>query len=78
MPAAHIVTVVPYVGLACEVVVGSPMTPSEKRVYKATNRHAEGKIPVYAVVFNFLDVRYYDNEWELQRWFRINTMMTIR
>ncbi|KAL5206715.1 hypothetical protein ABZP36_034924 [Zizania latifolia] len=59
-PAARVVTVVPDVGLRCEVVVGSPTTPSGKRVYKATNRHTEGKSPVYAVVFNFLDVRYYD------------------
>ncbi|KAG8046507.1 hypothetical protein GUJ93_ZPchr0008g12563 [Zizania palustris] len=60
-PAARVVTVVLDVGLASEVVVGSPTTPSGgKRQYKATNRHAEGKSPVYAIVFNFLDVRYYD------------------
>ncbi|KAL5230736.1 hypothetical protein ABZP36_029512 [Zizania latifolia] len=52
--------VVPEVGLGHEVAVGSPTTPSRSREYKATNKHAEGKSPVYAVVFNFLDVRYHD------------------
>uniref|UniRef100_A0A0D9X464 Polycomb group protein FIE1 n=1 Tax=Leersia perrieri TaxID=77586 RepID=A0A0D9X464_9ORYZ len=50
---------VPLEGLGHEVVVGS-LTPSREREYKITNMHTEGKHPVYAIVFNFLDVRYYD------------------
>ena len=44
-------------GLGCEPVVGS-LTPSKKRDYRVTNRLQEGKRPLYAVVFNFIDSRY--------------------
>ncbi|GKC39759.1 hypothetical protein Tco_1052143 [Tanacetum coccineum] len=45
--------------LGCEPVVGS-LTPSRKRDYRVTNRLQEGKRPIYAVVFNFIDSRYYN------------------
>ncbi|XP_057950275.1 polycomb group protein FIE1 isoform X2 [Malania oleifera] len=45
--------------LGCEPVVGS-LTPSKKREYRVTNRLQEGKRPLYAVVFNFIDSRYYN------------------
>ncbi|KAF4365820.1 hypothetical protein F8388_014476 [Cannabis sativa] len=45
--------------LGCEPVVGS-LTPSKKRDYKVTNRLQEGKRPLYAVVFNFIDARYFN------------------
>ncbi|XP_011095324.1 polycomb group protein FERTILIZATION-INDEPENDENT ENDOSPERM-like isoform X2 [Sesamum indicum] len=45
--------------LGCEPVVGS-LTPSQKREYRATNRLQEGKRPIYAVVFNFIDSRYFN------------------
>ncbi|KAF0924539.1 hypothetical protein E2562_010179 [Oryza meyeriana var. granulata] len=46
-------------GLGCEAAVGS-LAPSRKREYKACNKLTEGKRPLYAIGFNFLDVRYYD------------------
>ncbi|KAJ8747511.1 hypothetical protein K2173_009248 [Erythroxylum novogranatense] len=45
--------------LGCEPVVGS-LTPSKKREYRVTNRLQEGKRPLYAVVFNFIDSRYFN------------------
>ncbi|XP_011095328.1 polycomb group protein FERTILIZATION-INDEPENDENT ENDOSPERM isoform X1 [Sesamum indicum] len=45
--------------LGCEPVVGS-LTPSKKREYRVTNRLQEGKRPIYAVVFNFIDSRYFN------------------
>ena len=45
--------------LGCEPVVGS-LTPSRKRDYRVTNRLQEGKRPIYAVVFNFIDSRYFN------------------
>uniref|UniRef100_A0A2P2LE72 Fertilization-independent endosperm protein n=1 Tax=Rhizophora mucronata TaxID=61149 RepID=A0A2P2LE72_RHIMU len=45
--------------LGCEPVVGS-LTPSKKREYRITNRLQEGKRPLYAVVFNFIDSRYFN------------------
>lgn len=45
--------------IGCEAVVGS-LTPSKKRDYKVTNRLQEGKRPLYAVVFNFIDSRFYN------------------
>ncbi|GAB2210637.1 hypothetical protein Droror1_Dr00015910 [Drosera rotundifolia] len=47
------------VAVGCEPVVGS-LTPSKKREYKVTNRLQEGRRPLYAVVFNFIDSRYYN------------------
>ncbi|XP_042519124.1 polycomb group protein FIE1-like [Macadamia integrifolia] len=44
--------------LGCEPVIGS-LTPSKKREYRVTNRLQEGKRPLYAVAFNFIDDRYY-------------------
>jgi len=44
-------------GLGCEPVVGS-LASAKKREYRVTNRLQEGKVPIYAVVFNFLDSRY--------------------
>lgn len=45
--------------LGCEAVAGS-LTPSKKREYRVTNRLQEGKRPIYAVVFNFIDSRYFN------------------
>lgn len=45
--------------LGCEPVVGS-LTPSKKREYKVSNRVQEGKRPLYAIAFNFVDARYYN------------------
>ncbi|KAG7024895.1 Polycomb group protein FERTILIZATION-INDEPENDENT ENDOSPERM [Cucurbita argyrosperma subsp. argyrosperma] len=45
--------------LGSEPVVGS-LTPSRKREYRVTNRLQEGKRPLYAVVFNFIDSRYFN------------------
>jgi polycomb protein EED len=47
------------IALGCEPVVGS-LTPSKKREYRLTNRLQEGKRPLYAVVFNFIDSRYFN------------------
>ncbi|KAL6536757.1 hypothetical protein OROMI_026338 [Orobanche minor] len=47
------------VPLGCEPVVG-PLTPSRKREYRVTNRLQEGKRPIYAVVFNFIDSSYFN------------------
>lgn len=44
--------------LGNESLVGS-LTPSNKKSYKVTNRIQEGKKPLYAVVFNFLDARFF-------------------
>ncbi|KOM26351.1 hypothetical protein LR48_Vigan252s006300 [Vigna angularis] len=44
-------------GLGCEPVVGS-LAPAKKKEYRITNRLQEGKRPIYAVAFNFLDSRY--------------------
>lgn len=49
----------PKTGLGCEPVVGS-LTASRKREYKVSNRVHEGKRPLYAIAFNFIDARYYD------------------
>ncbi|GJX26433.1 polycomb group protein fertilization-independent endosperm [Tanacetum coccineum] len=43
----------------CEPVVGS-LIPSRNRDYRITNRLREGKRPIRAIVFNFLDSRYYN------------------
>lgn len=45
--------------VGCEPVVGG-LTPSKKRDYRVTNRIQEGKRPLYAVVFNFTDSRYFN------------------
>ncbi|KAE8637212.1 hypothetical protein CSA_021115 [Cucumis sativus] len=42
-----------------EPVVGL-LTPSKKKEYRVTNRLQEGKRPLYAVVFNFIDSRYFN------------------
>ncbi|EEF39534.1 fertilization-independent endosperm protein, putative [Ricinus communis] len=47
------------IALGCEPVVGS-LTPSKKKEYRVTNRLQEGKRPLYAVVFNFIDSRYFN------------------
>ncbi|OIW03160.1 hypothetical protein TanjilG_11797 [Lupinus angustifolius] len=46
-------------GLGNEPVVGS-LTSSKKKDYRITNRLQEGKRPLYAIVFNFLDSRYFN------------------
>jgi len=46
-------------GLGCDPVVGS-LTSSKKKDYRVTNRLQEGKRPLYAVVFNFIDSRYFN------------------
>lgn len=45
--------------LGCEPVVGS-LSTTKKRDYRVTNRLQEGKRPLYAVVFNFIDSRYFN------------------
>jgi hypothetical protein len=45
--------------LGSEVAVGS-LTATKKREYRVTNKLHEGKRPLYAIFFNFLDARYYD------------------
>lgn len=45
--------------LGCEPVVGS-LTATKKRDFRVTNRLQEGKRPIYAVVFNFIDSRFYN------------------
>lgn len=45
--------------LGSEPVVGL-LTPSKKKEYRVTNRLQEGKRPLYAVVFNFIDSRYFN------------------
>ncbi|CAA7394502.1 unnamed protein product [Spirodela intermedia] len=45
--------------LGCEPAVGS-LVPSKKREYRVTNRLQEGKRPLYAIAFNFIDSRYFD------------------
>ncbi|GAB2277855.1 Polycomb group protein fie2 [Dionaea muscipula] len=47
------------IAVGCEPVVGS-LTPSKKKEYKVTNRLQEGRRPLYAVVFNFIDSRFYN------------------
>ncbi|CAH8358362.1 unnamed protein product [Eruca vesicaria subsp. sativa] len=44
--------------LGNESIVGS-LTPSNKKSYKLTNKIREGDTPVYSVVFNFLDSRFF-------------------
>uniref|UniRef100_A0A0D3CQZ9 Uncharacterized protein n=1 Tax=Brassica oleracea var. oleracea TaxID=109376 RepID=A0A0D3CQZ9_BRAOL len=39
--------------------IGS-LTPSNKKSYKVTNRIQEGKKPLYDVVFNFFDSRFFN------------------
>ncbi|GLT65445.1 hypothetical protein SLA2020_378770 [Shorea laevis] len=45
--------------IGLEPVVGS-LTPSKKREYRVATRLQEGKRPLYAVVFNFIDSRYFN------------------
>jgi hypothetical protein len=45
--------------LGCEAAEGS-LVPSRKREYKPCGKHTEGKRPLYAIGFNFMDARYYD------------------
>ncbi|GKV45783.1 hypothetical protein SLEP1_g52828 [Rubroshorea leprosula] len=45
--------------IGLEPVVGS-LTLSKKREYRFANRLQEGKRPLYAVVFNFIDSRYFN------------------
>ena len=45
--------------IGSEPVMGLP-TPSKKRDYRVTNRLQEGKRPLYAVVFNFIDSRHFN------------------
>jgi len=45
--------------LGTEPVVGN-LNSSRKKEYRVTNRLQEGKRPLYAVVFNFIDSRYFN------------------
>lgn len=45
--------------LGNESLVGS-LTPSNKKSYKLTNRIQEGRIPLYSVVFNSIDARFFN------------------
>ncbi|GJN39734.1 hypothetical protein PR202_gb28870 [Eleusine coracana subsp. coracana] len=49
----------PGLGLGCEAAEGS-LVPTRKREYKPCGKHTEGKRPLYAIGFNFMDARYYD------------------
>ncbi|KAF1886285.1 hypothetical protein Lal_00045516 [Lupinus albus] len=46
-------------GLGNEPVVGS-LTSAKKKDYRITNRIQEGKRPIYAIVYNFIDSRYFN------------------
>ncbi|PIA46819.1 hypothetical protein AQUCO_01500396v1 [Aquilegia coerulea] len=47
--------------LGCEPVIGSlTLSTSNKKDYRITNRLQDGKRPLYAVVFNFVDSRYFN------------------
>ena len=46
-------------GLGCEAAEGS-LVPNRKQEYKPCGKHTEGKRPLYAIGFNFMDARYYD------------------
>lgn len=45
--------------IGSEPLVGS-LVPFKKRDYKVTNKLQEGKRPLYAVAFNFIDSRYFN------------------
>ncbi|CAN6884885.1 unnamed protein product [Brassica oleracea] len=47
------------IALGNESLVGS-LTPSNKKSYKLTNRIQEGRIPLYSVVFNSIDARFFN------------------
>ncbi|KAF7093455.1 hypothetical protein CFC21_095866 [Triticum aestivum] len=49
----------PVQGLGCDAAVGS-LVPSGSREFKLCSKHTEGKHPLYAISFNFIDARYYD------------------
>lgn len=46
------------IALGNESLAGS-LIPSNKKSYKVTNRIQEGKKPLYALVFNFIDARFF-------------------
>lgn len=48
-----------FANLGREPITGA-LNPSKKREYRVTNRLQEGKRPLYAVVFNFIDSRYFN------------------
>ncbi|KAI3933620.1 hypothetical protein MKW92_030452 [Papaver armeniacum] len=51
----------PTTKLGCEAAVGSlSLTSTNKRDYRVTSRIQEGASPIYAVVFNFVDSRYFN------------------
>ncbi|EFJ32504.1 hypothetical protein SELMODRAFT_143777 [Selaginella moellendorffii] len=50
----------PGAGLGLAPVVGVATASKKKREYKLTNRLQEGKRPLYAIAFNFLDMRYHN------------------
>ncbi|PWZ29195.1 Polycomb group protein FIE1 [Zea mays] len=54
-----VVNIVPRQGLGCEVVEGL-LVPSRKREYKPNSKYTVGNHPIYAIGFNFIDMRYYD------------------
>ena len=53
------VNLVPQQGLGCEAVEGL-LVPSRNREYKPSGKYIVGNHPIYAIGFNFMDVRYYD------------------
>ncbi|KAK3120969.1 hypothetical protein QOZ80_8BG0644110 [Eleusine coracana subsp. coracana] len=48
----------PEQGLGCEIAEGS-LVLTQKREYKEYGKHTEGRLPLYAIGFNFLDARYH-------------------
>ncbi|CAH8361978.1 unnamed protein product [Eruca vesicaria subsp. sativa] len=48
----------PKITLGTESIVGS-LTPSNQKSYKLTNKIRDGETPVYSLVFNFLDSRFF-------------------
>lgn len=47
-------------GLGTEPVSGQLASTKKKKEYKVTNRLQEGKRPLYALAFNFIDAAYFN------------------
>ena len=47
-------------GLGIDAAIGSLMSFKKRKEYRVTNRFQEGKRPLYAIAFNFIDARYHN------------------
>nr|WEG85327.1 fertilization-independent endosperm [Picea abies]WJW72926.1 polycomb repressive complex 2 subunit [Picea abies] len=47
-------------GLGTDAAIGSIVSSKKKKEYRVTNRFQEGKRPLYAIAFNFIDARYHN------------------